>query len=141
MDLSWTKLRPECWLSFLQIVKENKSLVSLNISHNKILESQPKPTPKELAKNPRPLTKHNEKVLSCFKDFIKYNIHLVSLNLENTGLIEPAVVYLGSLLTKSQGLRCLHLCANEGITPGVVEEVRERIKAKVVTEAHVIQPY
>ena len=121
MDLSWTKLRPECWLSFLTVVKENKSLVSLNISHNKILESQPKPTPKEIETNTTKLTKHNEKVLSCFKDFIKYNIHLVSLNLENTGLTEPAVAYLGSLLRKSQGLRCLHLCANEGITPAVVE--------------------
>ena len=79
--------------------------------------------------------------VECFKDFIKYNIHLVTINLENTGLIAPAITYIASLLTKSQGLRCLHLCANEGISPQVIEEISKRIRAKDKIEPVVVSPY
>jgi len=81
-----------------------------------------------------------EKML-FLKDFIKYNTNLISLNLENTGLIEPAIMFIVALLTKSQALRCLHLCFNEGISDRVVEWVRTRIKAKEHIEPRVIQPY
>ena len=77
----------------------------------------------------------------CFKDFIKYNIHLVTINLENTGLTAPAIIYIASLLTKSQGLRCLHLCANVGISPYVIEEISNRIKAKDRIDPVVVSPY
>lgn len=66
------------------------------------------------------LSERNNETLSNFKDFIKYNCYLVSLSLENTGLNAPAITFITSLLTKAQSLRCLHLCANEGITPEIV---------------------
>ena len=79
--------------------------------------------------------------MSCFKNFIKYNAYLISINLENTGLVAPAITYICSILRKSQGLRCLHLCANEGISPKIIEQISLRIKAKEPIEPRVIQPY
>ena len=79
--------------------------------------------------------------MQYFKDFMKYNVYLVTINLENTGLIEPAILFIASVLTKSQGLRCLHLCANEGITPGVLEKIRVKIKAKDPVAPLVIPPF
>ena len=87
------------------------------------------------------LTAKNKEAMVCFKDFIKYNVYLVSINLENTGLIAPAIKYISSLLTKSQGLRCLHLCANEGISPQLIDEISLRIKAKDPIESRVVAPY
>jgi len=80
-------------------------------------------------------------MMLCFKNFVKYNCYLVALNLENTGLIEPAIKFLVGLLRKSQALRCLHLCANEGISPEVVEWARKRIKAKEVQEIRTVKPF
>ena len=76
------------------------------------------------------LTAFNLEVVTCFKDFAKYNLQLTHLNLEKTGLIVPAIKYLAALLRKSQALRCLHLCGNEGVTPEVVSWIRDRIHAK-----------
>ncbi len=76
------------------------------------------------------LSDRNYETISLLKPFIKYNYFLETLNLENTGLIEPAVRFIGDLLTKSQGLRCVHLCANEGITPEVITWISKRIRAK-----------
>ena len=42
LDLSWSKLPPSSWRKFLAVIKTNRTLTSLNISHNKILEDQPK---------------------------------------------------------------------------------------------------
>ena len=44
LDLSWSKLPPTSWRKFLSVVTENRQLASLNLSHNKILEDQPKLT-------------------------------------------------------------------------------------------------
>ena len=44
LDLSWSKLPPQCWRKFLAVISENRQLASLNLSHNKILDDQPKPT-------------------------------------------------------------------------------------------------
>jgi len=44
-------------------------------------------------------------------------------------MIEPAIKFIVPLLRKSQALRCLHLCANEGISPKMVDWVRNRIHA------------
>jgi hypothetical protein len=38
LDLSWSKLPPSSWRKLLAVIKENRKLVSLNISYNKILE-------------------------------------------------------------------------------------------------------
>lgn len=40
-------------------------------------------------------------VVTCFKDFIKYNLRLAHINLERCGLIAPALKYLAALLRKS----------------------------------------
>ena len=47
------------------------------------------------------LDARNMETMSYFKDFIKYNIYLECINLENTGLIEPAITFISSFLTKS----------------------------------------
>lgn len=38
LDLSWSKLPPTSWRRLLEVLKDNKQLRVLNISHNKILE-------------------------------------------------------------------------------------------------------
>ena len=42
LDLSWSKLPPTSWKKFLAVVADNRQLATLNISHNKVLEDQPK---------------------------------------------------------------------------------------------------
>ena len=75
------------------------------------------------------LSPFNQEVVECFRNFIKYNLHLVHVNLERTGLVEPAIRFLASLLRKSQALRCLHLCGNPGISERLVNWIRARIHA------------
>ena len=114
----------------------------MNLSHNKILEDQPKLTVEdEQGVVTLIMSERNLETMSLFKDFIKYNYFLETLNLENTGLIEPAIRYIGDQLTRSQGLRCVHLCANEGITPGIKDWLRRRIRAKDDREHVHIQPW
>ena len=84
---------------------------------------------------------HNAETLSYFKDFIKYNCYLTSVILENTGLIKPAIIFIANLLPRAQGLRSIHLCANEGINDEVIEYVRNRIRAKIPQESRIIQPF
>jgi len=89
--------------------------VSLTLSHNPILEDQKTELTVEqivAGQVEVELSSFNLGVVTCFKDFIKYNQVLNHINLENTGLIAPAIKYLSSLLRKSQALRCLHLCGN-----------------------------
>ena len=41
LDLSWSKLKPAHWKKFLAVIKENRQLSVLNLSHNKLLEDNP----------------------------------------------------------------------------------------------------
>ena len=77
-----------------------------------------------------PLSSFNQKVITCFKDFIKYNLHLAHINLERCGLVEQAIREIAALLRKAQALRCIHLCNNVGLSPETIEWVRARIHAK-----------
>lgn len=75
------------WRKFLHVVKDNRKLVNLNISYNKILELQPDPTdPVPFSNESWKLTARNQDIVNCLKTFIKYNLHLVTLNLDNTGM-------------------------------------------------------
>ena len=76
------------------------------------------------------LSQFNLEVVTCFKDFIKYNTKLTHLNIERCGLIAPAIIFITGLLRKSQALRCLHLCGNMGLSQELVEWMRHRIHAK-----------
>lgn len=139
LDLSWSKLSLMQWRKFMHVIKDNRQLVNLNISYNKILELQPDPTdPEPLSNDSWQLTPKNQDTLNCLKTFIKYNLHLVSLNLDNTGMSSQAIAYVIGLLRRSQALRCLHLSANEGITPELSEWARQRIRAKDKVEFNVI---
>lgn len=65
----------------------------------------------------------------------------MSLKLENTGLSPPTIAQIASLLRKSQAIRCLHLSANEGITPELCEWIRRRIHSVQKTEPHTFKSY
>ena len=60
--------------------------------------------------------KQHQEVMECLKDFVKYNISLIHLDLQNTGLIRPFILYIAHFLTRAQSLRCIHLCGNPGLT-------------------------
>ena len=47
------------------------------------------------------LSPFNLEVVSCFKEFIKYNAYLIHLDLTMTGLINPAIKFVCSLLRRS----------------------------------------
>ena len=86
------------------------------------------------------LSPFNQEVVACFKDFIKYNVYLVHLDLQATGLIIPAIKYLTALLRKAQGLRSLHLCGNKGLNEEVFQWIKERIHARAMTEPVIVPP-
>ena len=130
------------WKKFLHVIKDNRRLVTLNISYNKILEPQPNPTSSEPFSDASwNLTPRNQDIVNCLKSFIKYNLHLVTLNLENTGMNQQAIANIAALLRRSQAIRCLHLSANEGITPELVAWIRERIHAREKVSSVEIKPY
>jgi len=87
------------------------------------------------------LSPNNHEVMNFFKNFIKYNLHLVSLNLDNTGLNPQTLIVLAGLLRRCQAIRCLHMSANEGVTPAVVSWIRSRIQAKDKIETKPIASY
>ena len=134
LDLSWSGVRPSLMLKLLQAISVNRFLTQLSLSNNVLLEEQPTSlTAQQIIdeKTEVELTSFNLEVITCFKDFIKYNIFLVHLNLEHCGLIGPAIKYIAALLRKSQALRCLHLCGNTGVNDEMVEWVKTRIHARV----------
>ena len=84
------------------VVKDNRQLTNLNISYNKILEMQSDPTnPVPFSDESWKLTKRNLEIVDCLKTFIKYNLHLVSLKLDNTGMNSQAIAYVIGLLRRS----------------------------------------
>ena len=87
LDLSWSKMRVEQWIKFLEVIKDNRKLVYLNISYNTIQEAQPEPDNDEPMSNDSwLLNERNKSILKNLKQFIKYNLNLVTLNLDNTAL-------------------------------------------------------
>ena len=134
LNVSWQSLRPAVFVKLLQVIKDDLMLQNLNISHNKILEDQPKSLTEaqiERGLEEVPLSDVNKETLMCLTHFIKYNTFLVHLDLRNIGLIVPAIKFIASYLNKAQALQCLHLGGNEGVTPSTVNWVCERIKGKM----------
>ena len=78
--------------------------------------------------------------MNSFKDFIKYNPHLIHLDLKQTGLTAEAIRQFGTILTRAQSLRCLHLCGNEGVTDETIEFLLQRIKGKKPVVPNLILP-
>ena len=79
--------------------------------------------------------------MNCFMDFIKYNPYLIYLDLQSTGLHEPAIRYIAKMLTRSQSLRSVHLCNNPGLSKNMVEWFRKRIRAADYIEPIHIKPF
>ena len=96
------------------------------------------------------LTPENIAILDCFKDFIKYNPHLQVLDLSNTKLNNPAILYLAYILRRALQLQTLFLSGNmsrprdrdekSGVfqlededdpLKSVITKVEERLHAKV----------
>ena len=121
-------------IKLLQVIQHNRFLKHLSLSYNELLEEQKSNVFFNMEETEiealAELTPFNKEVVTCFKDFIKYNLNLVQLNLENTGLNAPAIKYLTSLLRKSQALRSLNLSGNGGLSSDMEEWVRNRIHAK-----------
>ena len=67
------------------------------------------------------LSEWNMYVMDMFRDFVKYNPNLIHLDLQNTGLMVPAIKQFGDLLTRAQSLKCLHLSGNDGVTEDTVK--------------------
>ena len=104
LDLSWSAVRLPSLFKLLQVIEQNRTLSNLSLSHNELLEDQKTeltPAQIEAGMSEVELSPFNLQVVSCFKDFIKYNTHLTHLNLENTGLIAPAIKFLAALLRRS----------------------------------------
>ena len=105
--MSWQCLRPAIFAQLLEVIKENRYLQNLNISHNKIMEDQSSVLTElqiEEGLEEVPMSPRNMEMLECLTQFIKYNTHLVHLDLRNIGLIVLAIKHLASFLTKAQAL-------------------------------------
>ena len=87
-----------------------------------------------------PLTPKNEQVMEGLKHFMKYNVKLVHMDLQMTGLPLQIIRQIGTYLTRATSLRCIHLCGNQGVTNESIEWIRRRIKAKDETDPVNIQP-
>ena len=79
--------------------------------------------------------------MQCFLEFIKYNPYLIHLDLQSCGLEEPALRFIGKMLTRSQSLRSIHLCNNPGISRPMIEWLKKRIRAADLEEPYHIKGY
>lgn len=71
-------------LRLLKEVKTNCSLINLSLGFNQLLEDQPTVLTAEQIEaglTDVPLSDFNFEVIECFKEFIKYNVYLVHLDL------------------------------------------------------------
>lgn len=59
-------------------------------------------------------------------NFIKRNNYLIHADLSNTGLNERALWYFGRAMRRSKSIRGLHLSGNPGITPRLIEYLKNR---------------
>jgi len=143
IDLSWSSVRPALMLRLLKEISQNSTLVSLSLAYNRLLEEQATTLTEEqeaAGVTEVELSAFNKEVVACFHDFVKYDVYLVHLDLTMTGLIEPAVKNIASLLTRSQSLRCLHLCGNKGVSEETVEWIKRRVHGAYHEEPLVVPP-
>lgn len=66
--------------------------------------------------------------------FIKKSRHLIHADFSNTGMSEKILWYFGRSMRRSRSLRAVHLSDNPGMTPRVVEYLKQRIHAKEQTD-------
>ena len=83
----------------------------------------------------------NLETMECFLQFIKYNPYLIHLDLQSCGFQEPAIRFIGKMLTRSQSLRSIHLCNNPGISKSMIEWLKKRIRAADIEEPIHIKNY
>lgn len=102
-------------VKLLKVVKENRQLTHLNLSWNVILEKQTmslNSAEMNEANTDVELNPTNKAIMECFKEFVKYNPNLIELDLSNTKLNNPAILYLCYCLRRASSLKTLHLCGN-----------------------------
>ena len=100
-------------------MKENRQLTHLNLSWNNILGVQQATQNQNVTQfghvkdqDKEELSPKHLEVLMCFKEFIKYNPNLIELDLSNTKLHNPAILFLCYCLRRASSLKTLHLCGN-----------------------------
>jgi len=62
------------------------------------------------------LDEHTQVVLDSLLKFIKYNKHLIHLDLSYTHLDEPMIIALGTSLRRAKSLVAVHFTGNPGVT-------------------------
>lgn len=84
IDLSWNIIQPSFWLKFMIMISRNRTLTDLTLAFNQLLEDQNwKLSPQDRREGVEEvkLSKKNLKVMDNFKDFVKYNLNLIHLDL------------------------------------------------------------
>ena len=133
LDLSWSIVMPSVWYSLMEVIGANRQLSTLNLSYNQLLEDQSQgltAAERAYGGENQELSYHNHDIMENLKQFIKYSTCLLHLDLQQTGLIYPAIQSIGHMLTRAQSLRCIHLCGNEGVTESNIEWMLKRIKGR-----------
>ena len=145
LDVSWSTVRPQTVKLLVEALKDNRQLTCLSLAFNRLLSQQNDRdlTKQEIADGMTevPLRDENVETMNCFMEFIKYNPHLIHLDLQSTHLYEPALRFIGRMLTRAQSLTTLHLCNNPGISHKMIEWLRKRIKAQYYVPPLQIKPY
>ena len=109
LKLSWQYLQPSAFVKLLRVIRDNRTLVNLSLSWNKLLYEQRVTSEADIERAKQegvpveeiPLSKRNKEILDYLANFIKYNTYLIHLDLSNCGLIAPAIQYISSFLTKA----------------------------------------
>ena len=89
IDLSWSVVVKGSWPRFFEVLNTNRTLRDVKIGYNQLLEAQSFKLTKEQIEaglTEAPLTPKNEQSMEGLKNFIKYNPHLIHMDLQMTGL-------------------------------------------------------
>lgn len=133
------------FLVMLDVLKSNKQLKFLNLSHNNLVTHVPSfqknfgnvggletiaeegaaqdqgandNRPNRIGSN-RPtngLNAQQQELIDCIAKFIRRNKQLIHLNLEDCGLSYPMMKELLPAIKRSRSLQAIHLCGNPGLT-------------------------
>lgn len=124
LELSWCEVRQSSYSKLMEALADNTQLHHLTLDWNFILEekSQQQLNKQQTADGTKlTLSNTNSQTVENLCKFIRLNWCLVSVNLQNMRLIDPAIRKITKALKYALGVQSVNLTGNPGIAPDVIE--------------------
>jgi len=122
LDVSWNQLMPNQMRPLLEILQKNRRLTDLNLSWNNIMEAN--------SADEQGFARHNEDIILMLGKIIKHSKTMQHMNLTGTGLSSQVIYEFGTFLRRSRSVCVVHLSGNPGISQENLEYLSTRVKCR-----------